>query len=219
MDWRGIPFNYDALPPWTTYVWKCFLSLILEDTWHYWVHRLLHWKPFYPHVHKIHHTYTAPFGIVAEYAHWVETLVLGFGFFIPMLLLCDHMLFMFLWFLVRQVQTHEAHIGYTFPYNPLYVIPFYGGARAHDLHHKLFECNYASTFTYWDRICGTYVAPHAPTGLRIKDDKSPTNGDNANGNGTVNGTGNGHTATKQNGKQNGTRSSHRQHIEPAIADD
>jgi len=164
MSWRQLPYDYESIPHWSTYVWKSLVCLMMEDTWHYFAHRALHDTRVYPHVHKVHHTYTAPFGIVAEYAHPVETLVLGMGFFWPLLLLCDHMLFMFVWFMVRQIQTHEAHIGYEFPYNPLYLLPFYGGARAHDLHHKSFNCNYASTFTWWDRIFGTYVDPHSAAG-------------------------------------------------------
>lgn len=27
----------------------------LHDTWFYWTHRLLHWKPLYRHVHYLHH--------------------------------------------------------------------------------------------------------------------------------------------------------------------
>lgn len=27
----------------------------LHDTWFYWTHRLLHWKPLYKHVHYMHH--------------------------------------------------------------------------------------------------------------------------------------------------------------------
>jgi len=46
---------------------------VIEDTWHYWIHRLMHDKRLYKYVHKIHHSYQAPFGMVAEYAHPVET--------------------------------------------------------------------------------------------------------------------------------------------------
>jgi len=159
LRWSGVGFDYDSIPAWWTYFPKMFFCLVLEDTWHYFCHRALHWKPIYGYVHKIHHTFTSPFGIVAEYAHPVETIVLGFGFFIPMLLMCDHLLFMFTWFLVRMVQTHEAHLGYSLPLNPMYLIPFYGGAHAHDYHHKTFDCNYSSTFTSWDLLFGTFVDP------------------------------------------------------------
>ena len=47
--------------------------LVVEDTWHYWMHRLLHHHSIYKYVHKVHHHFQAPFGMVAEYAHPVET--------------------------------------------------------------------------------------------------------------------------------------------------
>ena len=42
----------------------------------------------------------------------------------------------------------DVHTGYDIPFNPLHLIPFYGGARAHDMHHKAFDGNYSSTFTW-----------------------------------------------------------------------
>ncbi|KAF3818516.1 hypothetical protein GH733_011933, partial [Mirounga leonina] len=45
--------------------------------------------------------------------------------------------------------------GYDIPLNPLNLIPFYAGSRHHDFHHMNFIGNYASTFTWWDRIFGT----------------------------------------------------------------
>ncbi|EHB07195.1 C-4 methylsterol oxidase [Heterocephalus glaber] len=45
--------------------------------------------------------------------------------------------------------------GYDIPINPLNFIPFYSGSRHHDFHHMNFVGNYASTFTWWDRLFGT----------------------------------------------------------------
>lgn len=45
--------------------------------------------------------------------------------------------------------------GYDIPLNPLNLIPFYAGSRHHDFHHMNFIGNYASTFTWWDRLFGT----------------------------------------------------------------
>ena len=52
---------------------------VLEDTWHYWFHRGLHYGVFYKYIHKQHHRYAAPFGLAAEYAHPVEVALLGLG--------------------------------------------------------------------------------------------------------------------------------------------
>ena len=50
------------------------LCAIIEDTWHYFMHRALHDVRIYKYIHKVHHFYQAPFGMVAEYAHPAETL-------------------------------------------------------------------------------------------------------------------------------------------------
>ncbi|KAG8520782.1 Methylsterol monooxygenase 1 [Galemys pyrenaicus] len=97
----------------------------------------------------------APFGLEAEYAHPLETLILGTGFFIGIMLLCDHVILLWAWVTVRLMETIDVHSGYYIPINPLNLIPFYAGSRHHDFHHMNFVGNYASTFTWWDRLLGT----------------------------------------------------------------
>ena len=53
---------------------RCIICLMIEDTWHYFLHRALHDKRIYKHIHKVHHHFQAPFGMVAEYAHPAETM-------------------------------------------------------------------------------------------------------------------------------------------------
>ena len=54
--------------------------------------------------------------------------VLGTGFFIGILLFCNHLVMMWVWMTVRLLETVEVHSGYDFPYlNPLYIIPGYAG--------------------------------------------------------------------------------------------
>ncbi|XP_070549613.1 methylsterol monooxygenase 1-like [Ptychodera flava] len=151
----GIPYDWDSMPPWYDIAWRVFVCAVIEDTWHYFVHRLLHHKRIYKHVHKIHHTFQAPFGMVAEYAHPIETVVLGFGFFIGLFLCINHFAFLWAWLLFRLLETVDVHTGYDLPYNPLHLLPFYAGARFHDFHHMNFHGNYAPTFIWWDKIFGT----------------------------------------------------------------
>jgi len=153
----GIPRDYASLPAWYTWIPKLIASLMIEDSWHYFAHRTLHHKSIYGYIHKIHHTFQSPFPMAAEYAHPIETVVLGIGFFLPMVIFGSvHLYFFWLWLGVRMLQTTEAHAGYYFPWtNPLYILPFYGGAPYHDFHHKNFTGNYGSTFTYWDWLFGT----------------------------------------------------------------
>ena len=60
-------YRYDLLG-------RCLICLVIEDTWHYFLHRALHDKRLYKYIHKVHHHFQSPFGMVAEYAHPAETI-------------------------------------------------------------------------------------------------------------------------------------------------
>ena len=72
------------------------------------------------YIHKQHHKFAAPFGLAAEYAHPVETVVLGVGFFLGPLFWCLfqelHVFTMAIWLAVRLIQVVDAHSGYDFPF-------------------------------------------------------------------------------------------------------
>jgi methylsterol monooxygenase len=95
-------------PDWKTIAWQNLIFFVMEDTYHYWMHRFLHWGPMYKYIHKIHHQYSAPFGLAAEYAHPIEVLFLGFGTIGSPILYCAitknlHLLTMYIWITLRQV--------------------------------------------------------------------------------------------------------------------
>lgn len=143
------------LPSWPHILFVCLVSMVIEDIYFYFVHRLLHHGMWYKYIHKIHHDHAAPFGIAAEYAHPVETLILGVGSVIGPLLLTRHLFVLWAYLFVRVFQTVEAHSGYHFPWSPANFIPLYGGPVFHDFHHETFKGNYASTFIWVDWLFGT----------------------------------------------------------------
>lgn len=157
------------LPSWSAVLGTVVISFILEDAYFYVVHRLLHWGPFYKHIHKRHHDYAAPIGIAAEYAHPIESIILGVGTLVGPMLLTRHLFSLWFWLLVRLYQTVEAHSGYNFPWNPTRFIPFWGGAIFHDFHHETFTGNFSSTFTYMDWIFGTSKQYYARLERRKKE--------------------------------------------------
>lgn len=154
-EFFNIPYDWDSIPRWPYVLAQCFGCAVVEDTWHYFLHRLLHHRRIYKYIHKVHHEFTAPFGMQAEYAHPAETLILGAGFFIGILLFCNHVFFLWAWVSFRLLETIDVHSGYEIPLNPLHLIPFYGGTRFHDFHHMNFVGNYSSTFTWWDKLLKT----------------------------------------------------------------
>ncbi|GAA6023656.1 hypothetical protein JCM10207_005100, partial [Rhodosporidiobolus poonsookiae] len=134
-----VPFS-----DWQTMAWQIALFFFLEDTWHYWVHRLAHHPLLYKHVHKVHHKYAAPFGLAAEYAHPLEILVLGAGTVLVPLGYCwlsggnMHVVTMYLWIAGRMFQALDSHSGYDLPWGLRKWFPLWAGADHHDYHHEQF---------------------------------------------------------------------------------
>jgi methylsterol monooxygenase len=157
----GVPF-----PP----VWKMAAQIvvlfIMEDAWHYWFHRALHYGPLYKAIHKMHHTYSAPFGLAAEYASPIEVMLLGIGTVgSPILLLGItgelHLFTMYAWIVLRLFQAIDAHSGYDFPWSLHNFLPVWAGAAHHDIHHEKFIGNYASSFRWWDYVLDTEAGAEA----------------------------------------------------------
>jgi lathosterol oxidase len=65
MHARGVSLLYGgpiATYSHVAYVLLCVVALdYLHDTWFYWTHRLLHWKPLYVNIHYMHHRYGSAF--------------------------------------------------------------------------------------------------------------------------------------------------------------
>lgn len=157
----SVPF-----PPVLKMAYQIAIFFFLEDTWHYWTHRALHWGPLYKNIHKIHHQYSAPFGLAAEYASPIEVMILGLGTVGSPILWCAitkdlHILTMYVWIVLRLFQAIDAHSGYEFPWSLHHFLPFWAGADHHDVHHERFIGNYSSSFRWWDYVLDTESGPEA----------------------------------------------------------
>ncbi|KAF9510473.1 hypothetical protein BS47DRAFT_1331664 [Hydnum rufescens UP504] len=147
-------------PSWQKMVPQIALFFVLEDAWHYVSHQALHYGPLYRNIHKLHHRYSAPFGLAAEFAHPLEILILGTGTVGGPLLYCYlthdlHILTVYIWIFLRLHQAVDAHSGYDFPWSLHNFLPFWSGAEHHDFHHMAFTNNYSTSFRWLDFIFGT----------------------------------------------------------------
>lgn len=153
--------QYDVpFPDWTVIALHVSIFFVLEDAWHYWFHRGLHYGSFYKYIHKQHHRYATPFGFAAEYAHPIEVALLGFGTVgMPVIFGAItgklHLITVIIWVGLRLFQAVDAHSGYEFPWSLHHILPFWAGADHHDDHHRYFIGNYASSFRWWDHILHT----------------------------------------------------------------
>ncbi|BFZ61375.1 C-4 sterol methyl oxidase [Saitoella coloradoensis] len=151
----GVPF-----PGALKMAYQIALFFVMEDTFHYWAHRALHWGPLYKHIHKIHHQFSAPFGLAAEYAHPAEVMILGMGTVGSPILYCAltkdlHIVTVYAWIVLRLFQAVDAHSGYDFPWGLRTFVPFWSGADHHDYHHQAFVNCYSTSFRWWDHFLGT----------------------------------------------------------------
>lgn len=143
------------IPPWYNIAVQVAFFFVVEDYLNYWIHRLLHLPWLYKHVHSVHHTYDAPFGIVAAYAHPAEVIALAIPTFAGPVLVSPHLYTLLLWQLFRNLEAIDIHSGYELPYSLMTILPAYAGARHHDYHHYMHSGNFASVFTWCDKIYGT----------------------------------------------------------------
>ncbi|CAH6719685.1 methylsterol monooxygenase [[Candida] jaroonii] len=160
-------------PSWTTIAFNLAVFFVLEDAWHYWLHRGLHYGVFYKYIHKQHHRYAAPFGLAAEYAHPIEVMLLGFGTVGIPIVYCYitgnlHLFTINLWVVLRLFQAIDAHSGYEFPWSLHHFLPFWAGADHHDEHHHHFIGSYASSFRWWDFVLDTEAGPEAKKKRELK---------------------------------------------------
>ena len=156
MELFGVHFDV-PFPSLRTLMPQVLTWFFVEDAYHYWLHRAMHWGPLYRAVHRVHHQYAAPFGLTAEYASPWETMFLGCGTIVPPLIHGYvtgnvHLVAVLVWVTLRQFQAIDSHSGYDFPWSMRHWMPLWGGADFHDDHHRYFWGNYSSSFKHWDRM-------------------------------------------------------------------
>ncbi|KIJ47897.1 hypothetical protein M422DRAFT_74794 [Sphaerobolus stellatus SS14] len=147
-------------PSWKEFVPQVIFFFFFEDAFHYFAHQLLHYGPFYKHIHKLHHKYSAPFGLAAEFAHPIEVFILGTGtlagpFLYVAIFKQLHIATVYVWVILRLCQAIDAHSGYDFPWSLQHIFPLWSGADHHDFHHMAFVNNYSTSFRYLDYLFGT----------------------------------------------------------------
>jgi methylsterol monooxygenase len=114
--------------------------VLVEEVLFYFSHRALHFPSMYGPIHKFHHTFTAPFGIAAVYAHPIEHMLSNV---IPVsvgaLIMRSHPVLPTIWGVAALFNTMTVHSGYDFSMFLIFPAPYF-----HDWHHERFNENFGA---------------------------------------------------------------------------
>ena len=139
-------------------IFEIFIILMIDDIYFYFWHRLMHENKFLYHkIHKIHHRASTPFPSEYLYTHPIEWMVGMIGPFIAIFLLggvCVYSLWIVL--IIRNLHELDIHSGLKSSYLTKY-FPFSGTNEHHDKHHAVLKGNYASAFSFWDKMFKTTI--------------------------------------------------------------
>lgn len=154
------------------YFWFSTLLLIFaHDTYFYWTHRLMHWKPLFPLVHAVHHRSHNPTPWAAFAFHPLEAVIEAGIFPLFSLLVPVHPLAALVWLLYMTGMNVLGHCGFEllprgFTRHPLF--RWHNTSVHHNQHHHYVHCNYGLYYNFWDRWLGTNHARYHEEFERVK---------------------------------------------------
>ena len=143
------------------YLWlglSFFIALFIDDMFFYWSHRAMHMPRFYKFFHKVHHESTDPSPLTAFAFHPSEAIIEQLMHVMLPFLLPLNFGVMIAWQIFSMLNNVLGHLGYEiypkgwvkFP-----LLQFKTASTHHNMHHQLFNGNYALYFTWWDKWMGT----------------------------------------------------------------
>lgn len=143
---------------WVWFWFSIACTILLHDTYFYWTHRWMHWRPVFPIFHRVHHLSTNP-SPWAAYAFAPAEAVVEAGIFpLTALLIPIHPIAFALFMLWQMIFNVAGHTGYEFHPRWLMNSPLrflVNTPTNHVMHHENMRGNYGLYFNFWDRLMGT----------------------------------------------------------------
>ena len=143
------------------YIWP-FVSfailLIVNDTWFYWAHRLIHKPKLFRIIHKVHHQSHNPTPWASFSFHPTEA-VMEIAFLPVVVCLMPVHTGVLIGFSIFSLAFNVlGHLGYEilpkgFTRHPFF--RWFNTPTHHNLHHQKSNCNYGLYFNFWDWAMGT----------------------------------------------------------------
>jgi sterol desaturase/sphingolipid hydroxylase (fatty acid hydroxylase superfamily) len=143
------------------------LSLVIHDTYFYWMHRLLHTKRLFQLTHLLHHRSTNPSPWASYSFSLLEAFTEGAVLLVIVWLIPMHELTITLFTVVGFIINVYGHLGHEIAPRWLrhsFLFEVISTSVYHNMHHRRFNGNYGLYFRVWDRLLKTdnpdYVAEY-----------------------------------------------------------
>lgn len=149
--------GFSAYPTWWL-VSSVVLSLVIHDTYFYWMHRLLHHPKIFRYAHVVHHKSTVPSPWTSYSFHVFEAFAEGLVLLIITIILPMNVLSITLFIIIGFVINVYGHLGYEIAPKWLrytFLFNISNTSVHHNLHHSKFNANYGLYFRFWDKVMGT----------------------------------------------------------------
>jgi len=155
---------YTTIGPfgWLYIAFVTFVLLVLDDTYFYWTHRMLHHPLLFERAHRVHHQSVDPTPFAANSFHPLEAIVLGVGGLItilPVILVIPwHPASLIIFGTLNILFNVIGHLGYeVYPrgWNRFPILRWKTAGLHHYMHHQRVGGNYALYFRWWDILCKT----------------------------------------------------------------
>ncbi|HTL09470.1 MAG TPA: sterol desaturase family protein [Chitinophagaceae bacterium] len=153
----------------TRYGWwylpvSLLLSMFIQETYYYWLHRLMHRKAIFSIVHKVHHDSITTSPFTAFSFHPIESVIQAIVLLVIPMVLPLHPLVILTQLTLMSLTSVINHLN-------IDIFPDSGakkamskcmiGATHHSLHHKKHQKNFGLYFTFWDKLLHTEYTPPA----------------------------------------------------------
>ena len=134
-----------------------FILLVIDDTWFYWCHRLLHHPKIFKYVHLEHHKSVDVNPFTSLSFHFLEPFILSLwifpvAFFLPTY--APVLGLVQVWGLLDNMKSHLGYEFYPSWWNRSW-LRFLTSSTHHNMHHSKFNGNYGVHFRLWDKLLGT----------------------------------------------------------------
>lgn len=143
----------DAYPTWWLPV-SLVVSMLIHETYYYWLHRWMHKPKIFKIIHKVHHDSNTTSPWTAFSFHPLEGILQAIILPLTILVVPMHIYVLLLQLTLMTFSSVINHLEievYPVNFSTNKIGKWLIGATHHSLHHKQFKYNFGLYFTFWDK--------------------------------------------------------------------